>query len=48
MFGEKKNDLHKDFINLEKTYDKVSKVRIWWILRKKGVYYPKKEGVLNR
>jgi Reverse transcriptase (RNA-dependent DNA polymerase) len=37
IYREQKNDLHMIFIDLEKTYDKISKNIMWWALQKKRV-----------
>jgi Reverse transcriptase (RNA-dependent DNA polymerase) len=36
-YREQKNDLHMIFIDLEKTYDKISRNIMWWTLKKKRV-----------
>ncbi|GMP83986.1 hypothetical protein CsSME_00037701 [Camellia sinensis var. sinensis] len=36
-YREKKRDIHMVFIDLEKSYDRVSRDIIWWVLAKKGV-----------
>ena len=36
-FRESKRNLHIVFIDLEKTYDKLPRDVLWWILMKKGV-----------
>ena len=36
-FRERKRNLHKFFIDLEKAYEKVSRKVLWWTLMKKGV-----------
>ena len=36
-FREKNKDLHMVFVDLEKTFDRISRDLIWWCLRKKGV-----------
>ena len=39
-YRARKRDLHIVFIDLEKTYDKVPRVVLWWALTKKDI--PKK------
>ncbi|PKA54309.1 hypothetical protein AXF42_Ash000142 [Apostasia shenzhenica] len=37
-FKERKENLHLSFIDLEKTYDKVSREKLWSVLEKKEIY----------
>jgi len=36
-YRAKKKNVHMDFINLEKAYDKVPRYLIWWVLNKRNV-----------
>jgi hypothetical protein len=39
-YMEQKKDMHIIFIDLEKTYDKVPRNVMWWVLLKHKVHYP--------
>ena len=37
-YKEANTDLHMIFIDLEKTYDRVPREVLWWVLEKRGVH----------